>query len=56
MNPLKAQVILDPLARKFAILVIPGMGELIKQVEQWPLAFEAGDIQVYRNPLEQVRP
>jgi len=49
-------VILDPLARKFAILVIPGMGELIKQVEQWPLAFEAGDIQVYRNPLEQVRP
>ncbi len=45
-----AYVMLDPLARNFATQVVPGMKGLIEEVEQWPLALEAGDIQVYRNP------
>ena len=47
--------ILDPLARDFAPLVLTGMNELIRQIEQWPLAFQAGDIEVYRNPEKTSR-
>jgi len=47
-----AYVILDPLARTFAIQVVPGMETLIQQVEQWPLVFRAGDLDVYKNPLK----
>jgi hypothetical protein len=42
--------ILDPLAREFAPLVLSGMDDLIHNIDQWPLAFQAGDIEVYRNP------
>jgi hypothetical protein len=42
--------ILDPLAREFAPLVLPGMDDLIVEIERWPLAFQAGDLEVYRNP------
>ncbi len=45
-----AYVIFDPLARTFAIQVVPGMENLIQQVEQWPLVFRAGDLEVYKNP------
>ncbi len=42
--------ILDPLARDFAPLVLPGMNDVIRQVESWPKVFQAGEVDVYRNP------
>ncbi len=43
-------VILDPLARDFAVRAVPGMAEVIKEVETWPLVFSSGRVDVYRNP------
>ncbi len=47
-----AYAILDPLARDFAPLVLPGMEGVIKEVEGWPVVLKAGEIEVYKRPLE----
>jgi len=48
-----AYVILDPLARGLATQLLPDMKGLVQQVEQWPMVFRAGDLEVYKNPLKQ---
>ena len=45
-----AYVVLDPLARDFAPLVLPNMHAVIDEVEAWPLAFQAGPLSVYQQP------
>jgi len=43
-------VIVDNLWRNWAAPSVPGALELLRQVETWPLAFQAGEIEVYANP------
>jgi hypothetical protein len=42
--------ILDPLARDFAPLVVPGMDQYLAEIETWPLVFQSGTLAVYRAP------
>lgn len=42
--------ILDPLARDFAPLVVPGMEQYLAEIETWPLVFQSGALSVYRAP------
>lgn len=44
-------VILDPLAEKFAPLVLEGMDQWLLQFHQWPIVFSTEDISVFENPL-----
>ena len=44
-------VVLDPLAEKFAPLVLEGMDQWLLQFHQWPIVFSTEDISVYENPL-----
>ncbi|MBZ0285605.1 MAG: glycosyltransferase family 39 protein [Anaerolineae bacterium] len=43
-------VIVDDLWRNWGAVHIPGVARMLQTLENWPLIFEAGAIQVYRNP------
>jgi hypothetical protein len=43
-------VVVDNLWRNWGAVHIPGVLRMLREVETWPLAFEAGAIQVYLNP------
>jgi hypothetical protein len=43
-------VVVDNLWRNWGAVHIPGVLRMLREVETWPLAFEAGAVQVYRNP------
>jgi hypothetical protein len=43
-------VIIDNLWRTWGAFNIPGVAQMIRQAEGWPVVFEAGQIRVYRNP------
>jgi hypothetical protein len=43
-------VIVDNLWRNWGAVHIPGVLRMLRDVETWPLVFEAGSIQVYENP------
>lgn len=43
-------VVVDNLWRNWGAVHIPGVARMLQTVENWPLVFEAGAIQVYRNP------
>jgi 4-amino-4-deoxy-L-arabinose transferase-like glycosyltransferase len=43
-------VVVDNLWRNWGAVHIPGVLRMLREVEEWPLAFEAGAVQVYRNP------
>jgi 4-amino-4-deoxy-L-arabinose transferase-like glycosyltransferase len=43
-------VVVDNLWRNWGAVHIPGVLRMLREVEAWPLVFEAGAIQVYRNP------
>jgi hypothetical protein len=43
-------VVVDNLWRNWGAVHIPGVLRMLSEVETWPLAFEVGSIQVYRNP------
>lgn len=44
-------VILDPLWFNWAVVHVPGLAEMVREIEQWPMVFAAGDIAVYQSPL-----
>jgi hypothetical protein len=43
-------VIVDNLWQNWAVWNVPGATDVLREVETWPLAFEAGEIKVYENP------
>ena len=43
-------VAIDNVWRDWAAARIPEVAAAMREVEQWPLAWRAGDIAVYRNP------
>ena len=43
-------VIVDNLWRNWAEPNVPGVPEMLRDVETWPLAFKSGPIEVYANP------
>ena len=46
-------VVVDPIWRNWATLVMPDVAELVSEVETWPVEFVAGDVMVYANPVLQ---
>jgi 4-amino-4-deoxy-L-arabinose transferase-like glycosyltransferase len=43
-------VVVDNLWRNWGAVHIPGVLRMLREVETWPLVFQAGAIEVYRNP------
>jgi hypothetical protein len=43
-------VIVDNLWHNWAVWNVPGARDVLREVETWPLAFEAGGIKVHENP------
>ncbi|MBN1978638.1 MAG: hypothetical protein JW918_14665 [Anaerolineae bacterium] len=43
-------VVVDNLWHTWAVWNVPGARDVLREVETWPLAFEAGEIKVYENP------
>ncbi len=43
-------VVVDNLWRNWGAVHIPGVLRMLREVESWPRVFEAGAIEVYRNP------
>jgi len=43
-------VIVDNLWHNWAVENVPGVPDMLREVETWPLAFEAGEIKVYESP------
>jgi hypothetical protein len=43
-------VVVDNLWRNWAVFTVPGVADMLEQVTTWPLAFQAGEIEVYCNP------
>jgi hypothetical protein len=43
-------VIVDNLWHNWAVRNVAGAPEVLREIETWPLAFEAGEIAVYENP------
>jgi hypothetical protein len=46
-------IVLDPLAKDFSIRVYSDLAEIFQEVERWPMVYQSGDLQVYRNPHTQ---
>jgi 4-amino-4-deoxy-L-arabinose transferase-like glycosyltransferase len=46
-------VVVDNLWRNWAVWNVIGVSDIVRQVETWPLAFKAGEIEVYCNPVQQ---
>jgi hypothetical protein len=42
--------VVDNLTRNWGVVHMPGLGALLREVEQWPLVFQAGEIIVYQRP------
>jgi 4-amino-4-deoxy-L-arabinose transferase-like glycosyltransferase len=45
-------VIVDNLWRNWAAPNIPAVAAMLREIEEWPLVFESGEIQVYENPAK----
>lgn len=45
-------VVVDNLWRNWAVWNVVGVSDIVRQVETWPLAFKAGEIEVYCNPVQ----
>lgn len=43
-------VVVEPAWALWGLPNVPGMADMLAEVERWPLAFESGDLRVYRNP------
>jgi hypothetical protein len=43
-------VVVDNLWYSWGVLYVPGLRDLLDDVETWPRAFESGGLIVYRNP------
>lgn len=43
-------VVIDPIWREWGAVHLTEVAEMLEQIEGWPVAFEAGGVQVYRNP------
>ena len=43
-------VVIDRVWRNWAALAMPEVATMMSEVVKWPLAFQAGEIDVYRNP------
>jgi len=44
-------VVVDNLWRNWGVWNVPGVSDIARQVETWSLAFKAGEIEVYCNPV-----
>jgi hypothetical protein len=42
--------VVDPIWREWGAVHLPGMVEMLEAIESWPVVWEEGPIQVYRNP------
>jgi hypothetical protein len=42
-------VVIDQLWHNWAQFNVPGVAQIMAEVAQWPLVFEAGNIRVYEN-------
>jgi 4-amino-4-deoxy-L-arabinose transferase-like glycosyltransferase len=45
-------VVVDNLWRNWAVWNVIGVSDIVRQVETWPLAFKAGELEVYCNPVQ----
>ncbi len=43
-------VIVDNLWRNWAVPNVPGVGDMLKAIEAWPIVFRSGAVVVYENP------
>lgn len=43
-------VIIDPIWRNWAAVAMPEVGNMIAQVEKWPLVYRTDEISIFRNP------
>ena len=43
-------VVVDNLWRNWAVPNVAGVGEMLHEVEMWPVAFRSGEVVVYQNP------
>jgi hypothetical protein len=43
-------VIVDNLWRNWAVPNVPGVFEVLREVEAWPLVLRSGEIAIYQNP------
>jgi hypothetical protein len=46
-------IVVDNLWRNWAMWNVPSVSDIMRQVETWPLAFKAGEIDVYCNPVQR---
>ncbi len=46
-------VVVDPIWRNWAALAMPGVADLMREVQTWPLEFVSGEVSVHRNPSYQ---
>lgn len=44
-------IVIDNLWRTWAVQNVPGVNEILQELETWPLVFQSGQIEVYRNPI-----
>ena len=45
-------VIVDNLWRNWAVPNVPGVSEMLQEIEAWPIVFRSGEVMVYQNPEE----
>jgi hypothetical protein len=45
-------VIVDNLWRNWAVPNVPGISEMLRKIEAWPVVFRSGEIVIYRNPAD----
>ena len=45
-------VIVDKLWRNWAVPNVPGVSEMLQEIEAWPIVFRSGEVMVYQNPEE----
>jgi 4-amino-4-deoxy-L-arabinose transferase-like glycosyltransferase len=46
-------VLVDNLWRNWAVPNVPGVAEMLREIEAWPLAWRSGEIAIYQNPEER---
>jgi len=47
--------VVDPLARNFAVKILPDLEDVLDEIEGWPLVYRSGEIAVYQNPVHEGR-
>ncbi len=43
-------VIVDNLWRNWAVPNVPGVADMLHEIEAWPIVFRSGEIVIYQNP------